>query len=102
LRGYSSYAGGDLSIPDDKYLQDIAYIRLKNLTVGYNLPVAWSRRLKMQRIRCYFTGQNLFTLTKMDSKYIDPEQVTPGMATDWGGRDYPFSKQFSFGLDVNF
>lgn len=102
LRGYSSYSGGDLSIPDDKYLQNIAYIRLKNLTVGYNLPVAWSRRLKMQRIRCYFTGQNLFTLTKMHSKYIDPEQVTPGMATDWGGRDYPFSKQFSFGLDLNF
>src|SRR5262249_8607796 len=102
LRGYSSYSGGDLSIPDDKYLQDIAYIRLKNLTLGYNFPGTLIKRWKMERVRIYFTGQNLFTLTKMKSKYIDPEQVTPGVATDWGGRDYPFSKQYSFGLDVNF
>ena len=102
LRGYSSYSGGDLSVPDDKYLQNIAYIRLKNLTLGYNLPGVWIRRWKMQRVRLYFTGQNLFTWTSLKSKYIDPEQVTPGVASDWGGRDYPFSKQYSFGLDVNF
>ena len=102
LRGYSSYSGGDLSVPDDKYMQDIAYIRLKNLTVGYNFPGDWMKRWKMQRLRLYFTGQNLFTWTKLKSKYIDPEQVTPGVASDIGGRDYPFFKQYSFGLDVNF
>ena len=102
LRGYSSYAGGDLSVNNDRYLQDIAYIRLKNMTLGYNFPGEWMKRYKMQRVRLYLTGQNLLTFTKMKSKYIDPEQVTPNVASDIGGRDYPFSKQYTFGLDVNF
>ncbi|MBN9384217.1 MAG: TonB-dependent receptor [Chitinophagaceae bacterium] len=102
LRGYSAYPGGNLSVNNDRYLQDIAYIRLKNLTIGYNLPGDWMRRWKLQRLRLYFTGQNLFTWTKLKSKYIDPEQVTPNVASDAGGRDYPFFSQYSFGLDVNF
>jgi len=102
LRGYSSYSGGDLSVNNDRYLQNIAYIRLKNMTVGYNLPGEWMKRWKMQRLRLYFTGQNLFTWTKLKSKYIDPEQVAPGSASDVGGRDYPFTRQYSAGLDINF
>ncbi|MHA4806858.1 SusC/RagA family TonB-linked outer membrane protein [Flavitalea flava] len=102
LRGYSSYSGGDLAVYNDKYLQNIAYIRLKNLTIGYNFPGELMKRWKMQRLRLYFTGQNLVTLTKLKSKYIDPEQVAPGSASDVGGRDYPFTKQYSLGLDLNF
>ncbi|SFD47794.1 TonB-linked outer membrane protein, SusC/RagA family [Chitinophaga sp. CF118] len=101
LRGYAAYPGGELSVNNDKYLQNLAYIRLKNLTVGYNLPTSLVRRWKMQKLRLYFTGQNLLTFTKMKTKYIDPEQVSPG-ANDAGGRDYPFFKQYSGGFDITF
>jgi TonB-linked SusC/RagA family outer membrane protein len=101
LRGYASYSGGELNVSNDKYLQNLAYIRLKNLTVGYNLPVSLTKRFKMQKLRVYFTGQNLFTFTKMKTKYIDPEQVSPS-ANDAGGRDYPFFKQYSGGFDITF
>lgn len=102
LRGYASYSGGELSVNNDKYLQDLAYIRLKNLTLGYNLPAERVKKWKMQRLRLYFTGQNLFTFTKMKTKYIDPEQVTPNVSSDAGGRNYPFFKQYSLGLDITF
>ncbi|SEK41984.1 TonB-linked outer membrane protein, SusC/RagA family [Chitinophaga rupis] len=101
LRGYAAYPGGELSVNNDKYMQDLAYIRLKNLTLGYNFPATLVRRWKMQQLRLYFTGQNLFTFTKLKTKYIDPEQVGPN-ATDAGGRDYPFVKQYSFGFDITF
>lgn len=101
LRGYAAYPGGELSVANDKYLQDLAYIRLKNLTIGYNLPSALTRKWKMQRLHFYLTGTNLFTLTKMKTKYIDPEQVSPD-ATDQGGRDYPFFKQYSAGMEITF
>lgn len=101
LRGYAAYPGGELAVKNDKYLQDLAYIRLKNLTIGYNLPATLVKRWKMQRLRVYFTGQNLFTFTKMDNKYIDPEQVGP-YSSDIGGRNYPFFRQYTFGFDTTF
>jgi TonB-linked SusC/RagA family outer membrane protein len=101
LRGYAAYPGGELSVNNDKYLQNLAYIRLKNLTVGYNLPATMVRRWKLQKVRLYFTGQNMFTWTKMKTKYIDPEQVSPS-AFDSGGRDYPYFKQYSGGFDITF
>lgn len=101
LRGYAAYPGGELSVNNDKYLQNLAYIRLKNLTIGYNLPVTLTKRFKIQKLRLYFTGQNLLTFTKMKTKYIDPEQVSPS-ANDAGGRDYPFFKQYSGGFDITF
>jgi len=104
-RGYAAYSGGELKNPNDKYLQNIAYIRLKNITVGYNLPLAWTKRLKTERFRIFFTGQNLLTLTSLKNKYIDPEQINPNPAevrVDVGGRSYPFMKSYTLGVDFTF
>ncbi|MBN8877659.1 MAG: TonB-dependent receptor [Sphingobacteriales bacterium] len=98
LRSYIAQ-NAELSFPNNRYLQDLAYVRLKNLSVGYSLPQSVTRKLKLERCRFYLSGENLVTLTKLDSKYIDPEL----MSTTPDGRAYPFSsKVFSFGVDITF
>lgn len=100
-RGYAAYSGGELYYNNDKYLQNLAYIKLKNATLGYNLPSHIIKKWKIERMRFFFTSQNLFTLTKLKSKYIDPEAITPD-ASDIGARGYPFMKTYTLGLDVTF
>ncbi|MCS3283257.1 hypothetical protein NXV73_12890 [Bacteroides salyersiae] len=60
-RGYEAYSDNTnshytLTSPNDRYIQNVAYLRLKNLTVGYTLPVL---KKYLQQIRIYFTGENL-------------------------------------------
>ncbi len=99
LRGYIALNDrGSLNVKSDRYLQDLAYIRLKNLTVGYTVPQAWLKRVKLANARIYVSGENIWTATKLRSKYIDPEQS----AQEVNGRSYPISKTFSFGLDLTF
>ncbi len=50
----------ELSKPNTRYLQNVAYCRLKNVTVGYSLPRTWLKALHMERVRVYFSGENLF------------------------------------------
>ena len=52
-RGYASYSGGALGVVNDRYLQNAAYLRLKNLTVGYTIPV--SKKI-INSLRVYFTA----------------------------------------------
>lgn len=87
-----------MSKVNDRYLQNVAYCRLKNFTVGYTLPKTLTKKAYLEKVRLYFSGENLLTTTKLKSDYLDPEQMT----TDRNGRVYPFSKTFSFGLDVSF
>ncbi|MBZ4187973.1 SusC/RagA family TonB-linked outer membrane protein [Niabella sp. 3A5MI-3] len=99
LRGYEALnAGGSLNAPNDRYLQDLAYIRLKNLSIGYSLPESWLSKVKISRCRIYLSGDNIFTATKLKTKYIDPEMA----AAEANGRIYPISKIYSFGLDLSF
>ncbi len=77
------------------YLQDASYVRLKNLQVGYSLPGQLIQRIGVQRVRVYFSGENIWTMTKM-AKMFDPETVDGG----WGGNAYPLSKVYSFGLSL--
>ena len=62
-RGYQSYSGGSLSVPTDRYMQNAAYLRLKNLTVGYTLPL--KKNNVIQSLRVYFTGENLWYTSPM-------------------------------------
>ncbi|KOH44071.1 TonB-dependent receptor [Sunxiuqinia dokdonensis] len=75
------------------YLQDASYIRLKQLTLGYTLPERWIYRSPIDKVRFYFTGQNIFTITKLSDLY-DPEN------TDL--MSYPVPKSYSFGLNLTF
>jgi outer membrane receptor protein involved in Fe transport len=54
-----------------RYLEDASFLRLKDLTFGYNLPESWANRIKVKNARIYFKGQNLWTLTNFTG--WDPE-----------------------------
>jgi hypothetical protein len=71
------------------------YLRLKNLELGYSLPVDLLNTVKVDGLRVYFTGINLFTWDKM--KIVDPEQKQQSY-----GSDYPQQKLYTFGLSVTF
>jgi len=81
--------------PQSRYLLNAAYTRLKNLQIGYTIPSSISRKYAIQKFRIYFSGENLFTMTKMKAMF-DPETVDGG----WGGNIYPLSKVYSIGVNV--
>lgn len=91
--------GSQLGVPSDKYLQDVGYLRVKNITLGYTLPKHWIEKLKLDKVRFYVSGSNLFTFSKLyknnPDRTVDPEQLGNGNA-------YPFSKTVAFGIDVKF
>ncbi|MEX6687815.1 TonB-dependent receptor [Danxiaibacter flavus] len=71
-----------------------AYIRLKNLQIGYSLPQSLISKISLSRARVYFSGQDLWEKHQVKGGW-DPESA------DWGG-NYPFQRYYSFGLDVTF
>lgn len=86
------------------YVQDASYIRLKNLTLGYTLPAAFTQKFKVQALRVYFSGENLFTLTRMTDLF-DPETIgeNDGGAEGNGGSNvYPLTRTCSFGVSITF
>ena len=102
-RGYQTYSSGALSVPTDRYLQNAAYLRLKNLTVGYTIPIPKNKWL--QSVRVYFTGENLayWSPLKKHSKTVDPEMATAtGTYKSGSGTGIGMSKSFSVGIDVKF
>ncbi len=80
-----------------RYLQNGAYIRLKNIQLGYTLPNSITEKIKLNKVRVFVSGENLWTATKM-SDLFDPETAGGG----WGGNVYPLSKTISAGMSVNF
>ena len=86
----------------DRYLEDGSYIRLKTLTLSYNLPQRWLASIKASSLRVYFTCENLLTFTNYSG--FDPEVGRFGfdntrMGYDYGG--YPSSKSFILGFNLN-
>ena len=98
LRGYTALnANNELREANDMYLQNAGYIRLKNLVIGYSLPQNWTKKIKLEKLRVYLSGENLGYYTPMRTRFIDPEQLD-GDATN--GRTYPMSRTLSFGFDI--
>ncbi|TKG89649.1 TonB-dependent receptor [Puteibacter caeruleilacunae] len=80
-----------------RYLQNAAYIRLKNLQLGYTLPKRITNKIKLNKIRVYVSGENLLTITNMTDLF-DPETADGGS----GGNVYPLSRTISAGMSINF
>ncbi len=88
-----------LGAVNTKYLQNIGYCRLKNLTVAYSLPSKWMKKANMDAVRVYFSGENLhYWAPGLHSDYIDPEMAM----TNGNLRVYPWQKTFMFGVDITF
>lgn len=82
-----------------KYLSNGAYLRVRNITLGYTFPQEILKDLFIKNVRLFLTGENLFVF-KHTPKGIDPE-VNYAVESNSGGA-YPFIRKFSFGLNLNF
>lgn len=76
----------------DYWLYNGRYIRLKNLSVGYTLPKAWTTKACMNTVRLYVSGSDLFTISNAPKGW-DPEVSTEG---------YPITTSLIFGVSINF
>lgn len=92
-------AGGNkLSMSSSsRYLEDGSYIRLRNITIGYNLPSAFLNRYKVSAARLFVSGDNLWTGTNFTGP--DPEVVLSAGESSF---KYPLSKKIMFGLNLSF
>lgn len=95
---------GTLSFVNDRYLQNIRYLRLKNLTVGYSLPESFLSKISLDDVRIYFTADNLcyWSPLKKHSKYIDPEAAFDRSSNQLNCMYYPWAKTYMVGLDISF
>lgn len=80
-----------------RYLQNAAYIRLKNIQLGYTLPATLTQKFYVSKLRFFVSGENLWTGTSLANMF-DPETIAGG--SDGNGNAYPLSKTISFGLSV--
>ncbi len=99
--------------PSQRYIQDASYLRLKNITLSYNLPTSLIKKWGISKARLYITGTNLFTFTKF--KGLDPEGIAEGqlLSSVYGNRklsvgsgviraSIPQTKMFILGLNLTF
>ena len=90
------YRRGDHNfVPNDRFIQDAAYIRLKDLQIGYSIPERLIENLAITRFRVYIGGRDLWESTKTFD-FIDPETPNVSRAT------YPFRRTYTIGLNVSF
>lgn len=106
---------GPLTVENDYYLQNAAYIRLKNLTIDYTLPSKLIQKIGMQNAKFYISMENLWTWSPMfkNTDMFDPEVIATGdsdfdSASEYGlsgvgdGYSYPMLKTFTFGVNLTF
>jgi len=111
LNGYASLGGErQMSRPQTKYVMSVAYLRLKNLQVGYELPGTWMSRLGATKARVYVTGENLWTWSPLYRivKNVDVENISNGSdriltsGTSGDGLNYPMMRTFVTGITLTF
>ena len=84
------------AMPSTRWLQDGSYIRLKDITISYNLPEKWVKAIMLKGVKVYASALNLYTLHDVD--FWDPERGLDGM----GYGVYPMTKSFVGGVEVSF
>ena len=116
--GYSANRNvGPLTYENDHYLQNVAYIRLKNLTIDYSLPSKWLKKIDISAARFYVSMENLWTWSPLfkHTDMFDPEVISIGdsdfdstKAEYFGlsgvgeGYSYPMLRTFTFGVNLTF
>lgn len=96
---------------NDRYLQNIAYVRLKNIQIDYSFNQRVCDFLNIQNLKVYVSGENLFTWSPLykHSDMFDPECISPGDSdfrstanTDGDGYGYPLLSSYTIGINVTF
>lgn len=108
-RAASNATTRELGVPQTKYLQNVAYIRLKNIQLGYDLPKNMISRFGINNLRVYISGEDIWSWSPLykivgkghlDVGNIGPRDqvIRPGAGAD--GFNYPIMKSFTFGLSI--
>jgi hypothetical protein len=116
--GYSANRNvGPLTYENDHYLQNVAYIRLKNLTIDYSLPSKWLKKIDITAARFYVSMENLWTWSPLfkHTDMFDPEVISIGdsdfdstgssyygLSGVGEGYSYPMLRTFTFGVNLTF
>ncbi len=95
-------SGSYSSISSTRWIEDGSYVRLKNLSLGYNVPEKLLKKTSIKKLRIYVSGQNLWTITNYtgynpDVSYRD-SNISLGL--DYGS--YPNTRSITFGLNLSF
>lgn len=101
--GAANNYGGNVANLSSRYLEDGSFIRLKTVTLGYNLPAAASQKIKVSRIRLYAQATNLLTFTNYGG--LDPEVSSQSANQNTAGYDWattPQPKTFQIGANITF
>lgn len=99
VRAYSAEDNMEqLSIPNKRYMQNAAYARVKNVTLGYTLPDVLLKKAKLTKLRFYVSAENIFEISHIKVR-LDPESLGTGNRAQAA---YPFQRTYSFGLNLNF
>ena len=103
---------GTMNSYNDYFLQNAAYLRLKNVTLDYTFPAKLTGKLGIEKLRIYFSGENLLTFSPIyeHTSMFDPEVISKG-DSDFGsgtsttmgdGASYPMLKSYTFGINLTF
>ncbi|HLR38161.1 MAG TPA: TonB-dependent receptor [Chitinophagaceae bacterium] len=111
-RGYLALnANRSMTVTNDRFLQNAAYIRLKNLQFGYTINNRITSKWGVERLRIYLSGENIYTWSPMFkiTKNFDPEVIHAGdtdfrssSGTDGDGYGYPMQRTFTLGVNLTF
>lgn len=91
----ANYKSG-LDIPQTKYLLNGAYLRIKNVSLGYTFPSQWTKKLSISRLRVFVSGENLYEFSAI-KKYVDPEAINKGA----DAAAYPYQRRYAVGLNLD-
>jgi TonB-linked SusC/RagA family outer membrane protein len=104
--GYSNY------VPNDRYLQKISYLRLRNLQIGYTLPSHLTSKIGISNARVYLSGENLASwspLYKIAKNFMDVSSAVADRDNDLdsgynqgAGNSYPMLRTFSLGISITY
>ena len=87
-------SGSTSHVQNDYYIMDASYIRLKKAEIGYTFPSELLKKAKINNLRIYISGDNLYTWSNILTKAFDPEQSSV--------LDYPLMRTFSCGVNFQF
>jgi TonB-linked SusC/RagA family outer membrane protein len=108
-RAAASNTNRELGVPQTRYLQNVRYIRLKNIQIGYSLPKSLISKIRANDLKIYFSGENLWTHSPLQKlvKHLDVENTVKSDQLFTGsnagdGYNYPMLKSYSVGLNITF
>ena len=89
--------------PSSRYLEDGSFFRLRNVTLSYNIPASFAKKIKMKAAKVFVSADNIFTLTKFSG--MDPEVTLEGSSWELAGMystNYPVPRTIVGGIEISF